>query len=321
MKMRRLVIIFGSGITVIVLILLMTYSLIDQEKIKLNDTVRASLPGQFVKLSLGVVHYELAGPENAPTIVLVHGFSVPYYIWDRTFAALTQAGFRVLRYDLYGRGFSDRPEKDYNLDLYDSQLEELLPALNIQGPIDLVGLSMGGPIVASYANHHPDQVRSLILIDPEVAPVSIRQIFPLNLPLVGEYFMTVFVAPVQLPKSQSSDFYRPDKFPDWEAMFRVQLQYKGFRRAILSSIRFMPSMDAAAEYSAVGKQNMPVLLIWGREDKTVSAADIQQLKELIPEIEYHIIEAAGHIPQYERPEVVNPLLVNFLNGLKIPSVR
>ena len=321
MKMRRLVIIFGSGITVIVLILLMTYSLIDQEKIKLNDTVRASLPGQFVKLSLGVVHYELAGPENAPTIVLVHGFSVPYYIWDRTFAALTQAGFRVLRYDLYGRGFSDRPEKDYNLDLYDSQLEELLPALNIQGPIDLVGLSMGGPIVASYANHHPDQVRSLILIDPEVAPVSIRQIFPLNLPLIGEYFMTVFVASVQLPKSQSSDFYRPDKFPDWEAMFRVQLQYKGFRRAILSSIRFMPSMDAAAEYSAVGKQNMPVLLIWGREDKTVSAADIQQLKELIPGIEYHIIEAAGHIPQYERPEVVNPLLVNFLNGLKIPSVR
>lgn len=321
MKMRRLVIIFGSGITVIVLIFLMTYSLIDQEKIKLNDTVRASLPGQFVKLSLGVVHYELAGPENAPTIVLVHGFSVPYYIWDRTFAALTQAGFRVLRYDLYGRGFSDRPEKDYNLDLYDSQLEELLPALNIQGPIDLVGLSMGGPIVASYANHHSDQVRSLILIDPEVAPVSIRQIFPLNLPLVGEYFMTVFVAPVQLPKSQSADFFRPDKFPDWEAMFRVQLQYKGFRRAILSSIRFMPSMDAAAEYSAVGKQNMPVLLIWGREDKTVSAADIQQLKELIPGIEYHIIEAAGHIPQYERPEVVNPLLVNFLNGLKIPSVR
>ena len=319
MKMRRLVIIFGSGITVIVLILLISYSLIDQEKITLNDTTRASLPGQFVKLSLGVVHYELAGPETAPTIVLVHGFSVPYYIWDQTFAALTQAGFRVLRYDLYGRGFSDRPEKDYNLDLYDAQLEGLLSALNIQGPVDLVGLSMGGPIVASYAEHHPDQVRSLILIDPEVAPVSISQIFPLNLPLVGEYLMTVFVAPVQLPKSQSADFYRPDKFPDWEAMFRVQLQYKGFKQAILSSIRHMPSMDAAAEYRAVGKQKLPVLLIWGREDKTVSAADIQQLEKLIPGIEYHVIEEAGHIPQYERPEVVNPLLVDFLNSLNNPS--
>ena len=318
MKMRRLVIIFGSGITVIILFLLITYSLIDQEKITLNDTVRASLSGQFVNLPLGIVHYELAGPETAPTIVLVHGFSVPYYIWDPTFAALTQAGFRVLRYDLYGRGFSDRPEKDYNLDLYDSQLEELLPALNIQGPVDLVGLSMGGLIVASFANHYPDQVRSILLIDPEVAPVSIWQIFPLNLPLVGEYLMTVYVAPVQLPKSQSTDFYRPDKFPDWEAMFRVQLQYTGFKRAILSSIRLMPGMDATAEYGAVGKLKLPALLIWGREDKTVSAADIQQIEELIPGIEYHTIEEAGHIPQYERPEVVNPLLINFLNGLKNP---
>jgi pimeloyl-ACP methyl ester carboxylesterase len=318
MKMRRLVIIFGSGIIVIVLILLITYSLIDQEKITLNDTVRASLSGQFVKLPLGIVHYELVGPETAPTIVLVHGFSVPYYIWDPTFAALTQAGFRVLRYDLYGRGFSDRPEKDYNLDLYDSQLEELLPALNIQGPVDLVGLSMGGLIVASFANHYPDQVRSILLIDPEVAPVSIWQIFPLNLPLVGEYLMTVYVAAVQLPKSQSADFYRPDKFPDWEAMFRVQLQYTGFKRAILSSIRLMPGMDATAEYGAVGKLKLPALLIWGREDKTVSAADIQQIEELIPGIEYHTIEEAGHIPQYERPEVVNPLLIDFLNGLKNP---
>ncbi|HEX7542060.1 MAG TPA: alpha/beta fold hydrolase [Anaerolineales bacterium] len=320
MKLRRFLIIIGSGIAIIVLLLLISYRMTDQEKITLSDTVRLALPGQFVKLPLGVVHYELAGPDNAPTVVLVHGFSVPYYIWDPTFEALTQAGFRVLRYDLYGRGFSDRPEKNYDLDLFVTQLEELLPALNIQGPVDLVGLSMGGPIVASFANHHPDQVRSLILIDPEVAPVSTQRIFPLNIPLVGEYLMTVYVAPVELPKTQTDDFYRPDRFPDWEAMYRVQLQYKGFRRAILSTIRAQPGMDSLAEFGAVGQQNLPALLIWGREDKTVSSADMQQLVKLIPGIEYHIIEEAGHIPQYERPEVVNPLLVEFLNGLKVPSV-
>lgn len=320
MKLRRFVILIGSGIATIVLCLLITYSLTDHEKITLSDTVRAALPGQFVKLPLGVVHYELAGQDKAPTIVLVHGFSVPYYIWDPTFEALTQAGFRVLRYDLYGRGFSDRPEKTYNLDIFVAQLEELLPALNIQGPVDLVGLSMGGPIVARFANHHPDQVRSLILIDPEVAPVSTQRIFPLNIPLVGEYLMTVYVAPVELPKTQPDDFYRPDRFPDWEAMYRVQLQYKGFRRAILSTIRAQPGMDSLVEFDAVGRLNLPALLIWGREDKSVSPADMQQLVELIPGIEYHIIEEAGHIPQYERPEIVNPLLVEFLNGLKVRSV-
>jgi pimeloyl-ACP methyl ester carboxylesterase len=319
MKHRKLMIGIGSGIGMIVLCLLISYSLTDQEKITLNDTVRAALPGQFVNLPLGVVHYELAGPENAPTVVLVHGFSVPYYIWDPTFEALTQAGYRVLRYDLYGRGFSDRPEKTYDLDLFITQLEELLPALNIQGPVDLAGLSMGGPIVASFANHHPDQVRSLILVDPEVAPVSTRRIFPLNIPLIGEYLMTVYVAPVELPKTQSDDFYRPDRFPDWEAMYRVQLQYKGFRQAILSTIRLQPRMDSLGEYGAVARQNFPILLIWGREDKTVSSADIQQLVKLIPGIELHIIEEAGHIPQYERPEAVDPLLVEFLTGLKARS--
>jgi len=321
MKLRRLVIFIGSGVAIIVLCLLITYILTDKEKITLTNTVRATLPGQFVNLPLGIVHYELTGPDKAPTIVLVHGFSVPYYIWDPTFEALTQAGFRVLRYDLYGRGFSDRPEKTYNLDLFNTQLEELLPALNIQGPVDLVGLSMGGPIVAKYTNNHPDQVRSLILIDPEVAPVSTQRIFPLNIPLVGEYIMGVYVAPVELPKTQSDDFYKPDRFPNWEAMYRVQLQYKGFRQAILSTIRAQPGMDSLAEYSVVGSQNLPALLIWGREDKSVSSADMQQLVKLIPGIDYHIIEEAGHIPQYERPEVVNPLLIEFLNGLKVRSVR
>lgn len=315
MKLRRAVIFIGSGIALILLGLLVAYRLIDQEKITLNDKVRATLPGQFIKLPLGVVHYELRGPEDAPTVVLVHGFSVPYYIWDPTFEALTQAGFRVLRYDLYGRGFSDRPEGNYNLDLFVTQLEELLPALKIQGPVDLGGLSMGGPIVARFANHHPGQVRSLILIDPEVAPVPTREIFPLNIPLVGEYLMTVYVAPDELPKMQPADLYRPERFPNWEALFRVQEQYKGFRQAILSTIRAEPGMDSLAEYTAVGRQNLPTLLIWGREDKTISSADMQQLVKLIPGIDYHIIEEAGHIPQYERPQVVNPLLVSFLNGL------
>lgn len=237
MKLRRVVVLLGSVICLIVLGLLIAYRLTDQEKTTLNDTVRASLPGQFIKLPLGVVHYELAGPEDAQIVVLVHGFSVPYYIWDPTFEGLTQAGFRVLRYDLYGRGFSDRPEKNYNLDLFNAQLDELLPALKIERPVDLVGLSMGGPIVARFANTHPGLVRSLILIDPEVAPVPTREIFPLNIPVIGEYFMTVYVAPVELPETQPQDFYNPGRFPNWETMYRVQEQYKGFRQAILSTIR------------------------------------------------------------------------------------
>ncbi|MDX1614419.1 MAG: hypothetical protein R3300_08920 [Candidatus Promineifilaceae bacterium] len=57
----------------------------------LDERSRAAAPGQFVELAHGFVHYEVAGPEQAQTVVLVTGFSVPYSIWDPTFEALLEA--------------------------------------------------------------------------------------------------------------------------------------------------------------------------------------------------------------------------------------
>ena len=99
-------------------------------------------------------------------VVLAAGFSVPYYIWDPTFAALTGAGYRVLRYDYYGRGFSDRPDVPFTQDFYIRQLAELLDALHITDPIDLAGLSFGGSVITSFADRYPARVRSLIYFDP-----------------------------------------------------------------------------------------------------------------------------------------------------------
>lgn len=85
----------------------LVYRRSDQERLTLDDAARQSSEalaygGSYVRLGSGVTHYELAGAKDARTVVLVHGFSVPYYIWDPTFDALTAAGFRVLRYDLTG---------------------------------------------------------------------------------------------------------------------------------------------------------------------------------------------------------------------------
>src|SRR5215831_15233045 len=78
------------------------------EQRELNTETRVHMSGQFAKLSDGYTHYELGGPSDGRVVVLAAGFSVPYYIWDPTFDALTRAGFRVLRYDYYGRGYSVR---------------------------------------------------------------------------------------------------------------------------------------------------------------------------------------------------------------------
>ena len=120
---------------------IMSFPYLDETK-ELNDSTRKSASGSFVALSDGVTHYELGGPRDGHSVVLVHGFSVPYFIFDSTFEFLVNAGFRVLRYDLIGRGFSDRPNVDYDIHLFVRQLKDLLDALELK-QIDLVGLSMG----------------------------------------------------------------------------------------------------------------------------------------------------------------------------------
>src|ERR1044072_6166059 len=77
------------------------YIAADPERRDIDESVRATATGQFVRLSDGYTHYEIGGPPTGRPVVLPAGVSVPYYIWDPTFAALAQAGFRVLRYDYY----------------------------------------------------------------------------------------------------------------------------------------------------------------------------------------------------------------------------
>jgi pimeloyl-ACP methyl ester carboxylesterase len=96
--------------------------------------------------------------------------------------------------------------------------------------------------------------------------------------------------------------------------YRLQMSYKGFKRAILSSLRNGMLDDFLDLYKELGKQHRPVLLLWGREDQTVPFDHSQFAREAMPQAEFHGIRRAGHIPHYERPEAVNPILIDFLQS-------
>jgi len=305
-----------SRIALIVLILIIgalaaAFFLSGYEELSLNPTTRADLPGSFADLPSGVTHYELSGNSSDPLVVLVHGFSVPYYVYDPTVPDLVDAGFAVLRYDLYGRGYSDRPDVAYTLDLYITQLTQLLDHLQLGQPFRIVGLSQGAPIAGAFAARNPEQVLGLTLIDPLISQVQPADIMPMGISLVGEYITRVALVPHILPASQADDLHHPEIHPDWELRYRDQLRYKGFTRAILSSIRNLPDMQPMQEYRAAADTGIPIQIIWGRHDQTIPYADIESFITEIPAANLHIIEDAGHIPHFEKPEIVNPLLVKF----------
>ncbi|MBC5992383.1 alpha/beta fold hydrolase [Pontibacter cellulosilyticus] len=278
------------------------------EKFELNDETRKSIKGSFVRLPSGVTHYELAGPEGAPVVVLVHGFSVPAYIWDSNFNELAKAGFRVLRYDQFGRGFSDRPAVDYNAAFYHNQLNELLAALKVEEPVNLVGVSMGGAIVAGYTAAFPDRVNKVALLAPynQATDISI-----LKTPYVGDYLNQVYLVPTLL-EGQASDFFNASVLPaNYKSNFAAQMEYKGFDKAILSTLRNFISKDPQPYFKGLAETQKPILLIWGKNDPTVPYN--KELTQMLnPKL--ILLDSCGHIPQIEYPEEVNRELVSFLGS-------
>lgn len=298
----------------IAILLLGSYLYFIHSKPILDEERRKGAEGAFLRLSKGIVHYELLGSADAPTVVLVHGLTTPYYIWDHTVGGLLDAGFRVLRYDHYGRGLSDRPEGPYNTDLFDRQLLELLDALGIRTPVHLVGLSMGGAVSVTFTDRHPERVSRLCLISPLSFPMEDSFKTRLALvPLVGDYVMAVAGDGI-LEKGAASSLLHPERFPDYLEKFRVQLRYRGYREAILSTLRCLDYGTLQDAYLRVGRQDRPKMLFWGREDAVLPFSMSDKVRKAMPGILFQPVEASGHCSNYETPGKVTPALCAFLKG-------
>ncbi len=292
----------------------MHFSYPDESR-ELNELTRKEASGSFIQLSNGFTHYELSNPQAEHTVVLAHGFSVPYFIYDPTFEFLTQAGFRVLRYDLFGRGFSDRPDTRYGIDLFVRQLGDLLDGLRITPPLTLVGLSTGGPITATFTARFPERVSKLALIDPVGAkPLPFAGLLKVaTLPLVGEAIAGL-IRSDRLNNSLATSFFEQEFVEHFQPRYVIQMQFKGFRRAILSTIRNKMLDSFLDVYERIGKIGKPVLLFWGRNDPTVPFQHSDILRRAMPAMEFHPVENSGHIPHYEKPDEVNPILLQFLKS-------
>ena len=122
------------------------------------------------------MNYELTGPADAPVVTLSSSLATSLGMWQAQARALSDAGYRVLRYDTRGHGATDVPPGPYSLDLLAEDVRALLLALRIERT-HFVGISMGGMIGQTLALHHPALLAGLVLCDtaaampPETGPI------------------------------------------------------------------------------------------------------------------------------------------------------
>ncbi len=247
--------------------------------------------------------------------MLVPGISIPRGVFERTTGPLAQAGYRVVTFDLYGRGFSDRPRVRYDAALFNRQIDDLVRALRIEDPVHLVGLASGGLQAMLYAEQRASRVKSLVLIAPDGvnAPATgfIRMV---RLPLGGELAgRLVMNAAGQRRWEERLQHYSADPLVVNHVVeqFRGQLEYKGFWRALTSSIANLPISESSDLFQRIERQGTRTLVLWGASDVIIPTRLGQDVRRLMPSARYIEIPA-GHLPQYERPDLTNAAILQFL---------
>jgi pimeloyl-ACP methyl ester carboxylesterase len=285
------------------------YRILDPEVNELNEAVRAKLGGNYIKLSDGMTHYKLEGPPDAKVVVLVHGATIPIWSWDQPVRELTKAGFRVLSYDNFGRGYSDRPAVTYDQALHLRQLRELVDELGLTKPFDLIGISLGGGTAVNFTARYPDRVDKLVLISPLINNYKVPSYF--GIPVFGEFLARLAGIRVISNRFASLIGNHPES-EKYTRLFAEQTSYKGFQQSILSMLRNDAVGDYRAAYQIVGRQKRDVLLIWGTEDTGVTKPMIGDIQSAIPRLTFKPVEDVGHGIVFQKPETVNKLIINFL---------
>ena len=277
----------------------------ERSRRQMDDTARGSAPGGFAELPRGVTHFQWYGPPRRPVAVCIHGLTTPGFVWQGLARGLTVMGYRVLTYDLYGRGFSDRPRGRQDRAFFVQQLEDLLAHEGVDDDITVVGYSMGGAIAACFAATNPGRVRQMALIAPAGMGVNTGRLarFMTRTRVIGDWMMLAFY-PTALRRGVRAERGLPGTVPDIARLQTGELAYKRFVQSVLASLRGILGQSLHAEHAAIRAAGIPVTAIWGAQDRVIPRSAVDTLSEWNPDTRHEVIEGAGHGLTYTHTEEI-----------------
>jgi pimeloyl-ACP methyl ester carboxylesterase len=252
--------------------------------------------------------------EGGETVVLLAGWGCSAYTFRKNIRALGERGARVLAVELKGQGASDKPvgEGEYTTRALVSHTLDVLDALGLEHA-SLVGHSLGGLVAARLALAAPERVSRLALIDPvgfgSVRLVRLARLFPEAMgPLLPRVAARRWLFALALRCAYGS-LGRPSAH-DVDEYFAPALD-PAFVRSLWSLLH---EVDWRLLTPGELRQlKMPLLVIFGTEDRLVSPWGAQRMADEAPDARTILIPGAGHASVEEAPDAVNALLGAFLN--------
>ncbi|MCQ0094109.1 alpha/beta fold hydrolase [Roseovarius sp. M141] len=265
----------------------------------MSGRARQDAPGQFADLPQGRTHYRWLGADSGPVAVCVHGLTTPSPVWTAIAEGLGEMGYRVLIYDLNGRGYSDRPRGLQDCAFFVRQLSDLLADQGIVNDVTLLGYSMGGAIVPAFAAQRPDMLRQIVLI----APAGLGHDLGPGLRLMagtgalGRWAM-LSVYGRSMRRACAAQRDQPVSVPGITQIQIGQLRHRGFIPAVLSSLHGALNEHMEQAHRTIAAVGVPLLAIWGAADEIIPPSGKDTLSDWNPDATHHIVPQAGHALPY-----------------------
>jgi pimeloyl-ACP methyl ester carboxylesterase len=252
-----------------------------------------------------------------PPVVLIHGFGGSMWQWEQQQHALSQH-FRILTLDLPGAGLSDKPEIDYRPDQMLDFFVGFMDAVKIQ-QATLVGNSMGAGLAIGMALAHPTRVAKLVLIDglpqhvmEKLTSPSVRRALETTAPSWLVSFGNMLFGGLMIESVLKEIVHDPALLtPAVIERSNRNRQRPGLIKPIMTVRENLPLWESGFA-TRVGEITHPTLVIWGEEDRVFPIAVGEELHQTIKGSRFIRIPKAGHIPQWERPDLVNQELITFI---------
>lgn len=251
---------------------------------------------KFVTVADNKIHYLEGG--NGPTLIMLHGHPSKAAEWGPVLRELARNN-HVIAPDLLGYGESDEPDIQYTISDQVAAVKGLMKELGVQNA-RVLGFSMGGWIALKLSAENPQLVEKMVLANSggfRFTPKFTSDIFvPKNL----EEFK-------KLQEFQASGAEFPD-FVASDMLNEFKRKEKVFKRAGDSLLSMNEAMDRK-----VGNVTMPVLILWGRDDKMIPLDNAQRMKAELPNATLSIIDNCGHAIFWQCGEQAVAEVLKFLN--------
>ena len=264
------------------------YFALDRENIDINE-FRLNSGYQEVKLTEGVTSYKDLGDKNNEVIVLVHGATFGSLAYEEYVNVFLENNYRVITYDQYGRGYSDRVDTHISIELMEKQLKELIEHCEVENVI-LYGVSFGAAVAAKYASNNPENVSFIGYQVPLINSANVPLLSIVKIPLYGDLLSRVLLVPNVLKRIEEYEDLMSEKLLDhYVGQFEVKGTERFFKKFFLGNA----TGNRLDDHNIIGSNSIPVYFAYAEDDLEI---DSQLVVEAIKNYDSPIVKkySGGH---------------------------